>query len=53
MECYNVICEPNDNDTHNIKFPGSKGTCVKEGSGVSSEKILNPMKVKKLNIGYP
>ena len=51
MECYNIISEPDDDDPCDINIPESEGTCAVEGSGVSSDKFLNPLKIKKVNIG--
>ena len=51
MECYNVLGESDDDDLCYINIPESEGTCAMEGSGVSSDKFLNPLKIKKVNIG--
>ena len=51
MECYNVRRELDDDDPHDINIPESEGTHAVEGSGVSSDKFLNPLKIKKENIG--
>ena len=49
MECYNVTGEPDDDDPCDINIPKYKGTHLVEGSGVSSDKFLNPLKIKKVN----
>ena len=51
MECYNVTGEPDDDDPCDINIPESKGTRPMEGSGVSSDNFLNPLKIKRVNIG--
>ena len=51
MEFYNVTREHDDDDPCNIKIPESEGTRAMEGSGVSRNKFLNPLKIKKVNIG--
>ena len=51
MECYNVMGEPDDDDPLDVNIPESKGTRVVEGFGISSDQFLNPLKVKKVNIG--
>ena len=53
MEFYNVTREHDDNDPCDINILDSKGTCTVEGSGVSSDKFLNPLNIKKVNIGSP
>ena len=53
MECYNVTWKPDDDDHHNRNIPDFEGTRIVEGSGVSSEKFLNPLKIKKVNISSP
>ena len=53
MECYNVTGEPDDDDPRDINIPESEYTCVMEGSGVLSGEFLNPLKIKKVNIGSP
>ena len=44
--------EPYDDPT-NINIPESEGTCKVEGSGISSDQFLKPLKTKKVNIGSP
>ena len=53
MKCYNITCEPNDHDPRDINIPEYEGILAIEGSHVSSGKFMNPIKVKKLNIGSP
>ena len=53
MECHKVTSETYDDDPHDINIPESKGTCTVEGSSISSDKFLNPLKIKKVNIGSP
>ena len=50
-ECYNVAGEPDDDDPQDINIPKSEGTHVVQGFGISSNQFLNPLKVKKVNIG--
>ena len=50
MACYNMAKEPNDDPTK-INIPESKGTHEFEGSGISSDQFLKPLKIKKVNIG--
>ena len=47
MECYNVTGEPDDDDPCDINIPESKGTRPMEGSGVSSDKFMNPLKERR------
>ena len=51
MECYNVTREPNDDEPTDVNIPEFEGTCPVEGFGISSDQFLNPLKVKKVNIG--
>ena len=51
MECYNVTGELDDDDPRDINIPNFEGTQTVEGSSVSSDKFLNPLKIKKDNIG--
>ena len=51
MEFYNVTDEPDDDDPRNINILESEGAHAMEGLGVSSDKFLNPLKIKKVNIG--
>ena len=53
MECYNIIGEPDDDDPCYINIHDSEGTHAMEGLGVSSDKFLNPLKIKKISIGSP
>ena len=53
MECYSIIGEPDGEDPCDINIPESKGPRIVEGSGVSSDKFLNPLKINKVNIGSP
>ena len=50
MEFYNLIGEPDDDDPCHINIHNSKGTHAMEGSGVSSDQFLNPLKIKNVNI---
>ena len=52
MAFYNLVGDPNDNPT-NINIPESEGTCEIEGSGISSDQFLKPLKIKKVNIESP
>ena len=47
-----MVREPDDDST-DINIPESKGTCAVEGSGISSDQFLKPLKIKKVNIGTP
>ena len=53
MECYNITGEPDDDDPRDINIPNYEGTRAMEGLGISSDKFLNPLKINKVNIGYP
>ena len=54
MECYNVTRESDDDDPCDINIPESEGARTVEGSGVSSNKFMNPLKIiKKVNISSP
>ena len=50
MACYNLTRDPDD-DLTNINILESKGTCVVEGSEISSDQFLKMLKIKKVNIG--
>ena len=50
MACYNLNGDPDD-DLTNINISESQGTCEVEGSGISSDKFLKLLKIKKVNIG--
>ena len=50
MMCYNLSGDPVDDPT-NINIPKLEGSCEVEGSGISSEQFIKPLKVKKVNIG--
>ena len=50
MACYN-LARDSDDDLTNIKIPESEGTRIVEGSGISNDQLLNPLKIKKVNIG--
>ena len=50
MTYYNFFEDPED-DTTDIKIPESEGWHVVEGSGISSEQFIKPLKIKKVNIG--
>ena len=52
MDCYNLAGDPDD-DLTNINIPKSEGTCVVEGTGISSDQFLKPLKIKKVNISSP
>ena len=51
MECYNVTRELDDDDPLDVNIPESEGMRTVEGFGISSDQFLNPLKVKKINIG--
>ena len=51
MDCYNVTCEPNDDDSQNIDILQPERNRIVEGSGISNEIFLNPRKIKKVSIG--
>ena len=53
MECYIIKDEPDDDDPYDINIPKYEGTRAMEGLGISSDKFLSPLKVKKVNIGSP
>ena len=50
MACYNLARDPDDDPT-NINISKSEGTRTVEGSGISSDQFLKPLKMKKVNIG--
>ena len=50
MVFYNIAWDPDDAPT-NINILESKGTRKVEGSGISSDHFLKPLKIKKVNIG--
>ena len=50
MACYNLARDP-DVDPTNIKIPKYESTREVEGSGISSDYFLEPLKIKKVNIG--
>ena len=51
MECYNVSRELNENDPLDVNIHEIEGTITMEGFGICSDHFLNPLKVKKVNIG--
>ena len=51
MECYDIIGELNDDHSLDINILDPKGTCIVEGSGVSNDKFMNLLKIKKVNVG--
>ena len=51
MEFYTVTSEPDDDDPCDVNILESKGTHAMKGFGISSDQFLNPLKVKKVNIG--
>ena len=52
MACYNLAGDPDDDPT-NINIQKSEGNDIVEGSGISSDQFLKPLKIKKVNIGLP
>ena len=50
MTCYNLSGDPKDDPT-NINILESEGSCVVEGSNISNEQFIKPLKTKKVNIG--
>ena len=52
MACYN-LARDSDDDLTNIKILESEGAHAVEGSGISSDQFLKPLKIKKVNIGSP
>ena len=53
IECYNMMREPDDDDPLDVNILEYEGTHVVEGFGIFSDQFLNPLKVKKVNIGSP
>ena len=53
MECYNVTGEPDDDDPPYVNIPQYEGMHIVEGFGIYSDQFMNPLKVKKVNIGSP
>ena len=51
MECYNITGEPDDDDTLEINIPKSEGIRTVEGSHITTDQFLKPLKIKKVNIG--
>ena len=47
---YNLSGDPED-DPININIPESEGSREVEGSGISSEQFIKPLKIKNVNIG--
>ena len=45
MTCYNLFGDPDDNLT-NINIPESEGSREVEGSDISSEQFIKPLKIK-------
>ena len=52
MACYNLT-EDLDDDPTSINIPELEGTREVEGSGISSDQFLEPLKIKKVNTGSP
>ena len=52
MACYNLNGDPDDDPT-NINILESEGMSIVEGSGILSDQFLNPLNIKKVNIGSP
>ena len=50
MTCYNLSRDTKDDPT-NINIPELEGSHVVEGSNISSEHFIKPLKIKKVNIG--
>ena len=53
MEFYNATRELDNDDPLNVNIPEFEGTCTVEGFGISSDQFLIPLKIKKVNIGFP
>ena len=51
MECYNISREPEDDDPQDIHIAEFEGNRALKEPGLSSEKFLKPLKIKKVNIG--
>ena len=45
--------EPDDDDPLDVNILEFEATHAVEGFGISSDQFLNPLKVKKINIGSP
>ena len=52
MACYNLVGDPDDDPT-NINIPKLEGMHTVEGSGISSDQFLKPLKIKKVIIRSP
>ena len=52
MACYSLSRDPDD-DLTNINIPESEGTREVEGSSISSDQFLQPLKIKEVHIGSP
>ena len=46
MECYNIIGELDDDGPRDIHILEYEGTREMDGSGVLSDKFMNPLKMK-------
>ena len=50
MTYYNLFRDPED-DLNDINIPDLEGSHAVEGSEISSEQFIKPLKIKKVNIG--
>ena len=53
MECYNITGKPEYDDPCDIYIPEYEGSHAMEGLGLSNDKFLKPLKIKKVNIDSP
>ena len=53
LECYNFIAEPDDEDENprSVNIPESEGTRNVDGPKLEIPAIIEPIKIKKINIG--
>ena len=53
LECYNFVSEPEeeDEDPRNINIPESEGTRNVDGPKLETPAIMEPIKIKNINIG--
>ena len=51
MECYNFTVDDKEEDPHNVNIPESEGSCDVQGPALEIPKIIENVKIKKVNIG--
>ena len=53
MEWYNVLGELEDDDMREVHIVEFEGIWELDAPRILSDKILNPLKIKKVNVGTP